>query len=99
MADDLTGNMTGSPLEELTAELKKMLIEGLRLEDIVPGDIAPDAVLFGEGLGLDSIDALEIGVMLDRRFGVKISSGDERNPQIFASLRSLAEFVAANRTR
>lgn len=99
MADDLIENVIDGSIDGLIEELKKMLIEGLRLEDIMPDDIAPDAVLFGEGLGLDSIDALEIGVMLDRRFGVKISSGDERNPQIFASLRSLAEFVAANRTR
>lgn len=95
MADDL---IDGS-IDGLIEELKQMLIEGLRLEDIMPDDIAPDAMLFGEGLGLDSIDALEIGVMLDRRYGVKISSGDERNTQIFVSLRSLAEFVAANRTR
>lgn len=85
--------------DELIEQLKTMLIEGLRLEDVLPDDISPDAALFGEGLGLDSIDALEIGVMLDRQFGVRISSGDERNTQIFASLRSLAEFVAANRTR
>ncbi len=85
--------------DDLIEQLKQMLIEGLRLEDILPDDIAPDAALFGGGLGLDSIDALEIGVMLDRQFGVRISSGDERNEQIFASLRSLAEFVAANRTR
>jgi len=76
-----------------------MIIDGLRLEDITPDDLADDAALFGGGLGLDSIDALEIGVMLDRQYGVKITSGDERNNQIFASLRSLAEFVADNRTR
>lgn len=85
--------------DDLIGQLKTMLIEGLRLEDIVPDDLSPDAALFGDGLGLDSIDALEIGVMLDRQFGVKITSGDERNNQIFASLRSLAEFVANNRTR
>ncbi|WAR46430.1 phosphopantetheine-binding protein [Methylomonas rapida] len=85
--------------DDLIGQLKTMLIEGLRLEDIVPDDLAPDAALFGEGLGLDSIDALEIGVMLDRQFGVKITSGDERNHQIFSSLHSLAEFVANNRTR
>ncbi|MDD5033353.1 MAG: phosphopantetheine-binding protein [Methylococcaceae bacterium] len=83
----------------LINELKEMLIEGLRLEEVSPEDIAPQDPLFGSGLGLDSIDALEIGVMLDRQYGVKITSGDERNPQIFASLQSLAEFVAANRTR
>jgi len=85
--------------ENLIEELKTMLIDGLRLEDVAPEDIAPDGALFGSGLGLDSIDALEIGVMLDRRYGVKITSGDERNPQIFASLNALAEFVASNRTR
>lgn len=85
--------------DDLTEQLKTLLIEGLRLEDVLPGEIDPDAALFGEGLGLDSIDALEIGVMLDRQFGIKITSGDERNTQIFASLRALAEFVAANRSR
>ena len=85
--------------DDLISQLKTMLIEGLRLEDIVPDDLSPDAALFGGGLGLDSIDALEIGVMLDREFGIKITSGDERNNQIFASLRALAEFVADNRSR
>lgn len=85
--------------DDLIDELKAMLIEGLRLEDIAPADISADMALFGGGLGLDSIDALEIGVMLDRRYGIKITSGDERNNQIFVSLRTLADFVAANRTR
>ncbi|OAI18621.1 acyl carrier protein [Methylomonas lenta] len=85
--------------DDLISQLKAMLIEGLRLEDIAPDDLSPDAALFGGGLGLDSIDALEIGVMLDRQFGIKITSGDERNNQIFASVRALAEFVADNRSR
>jgi acyl carrier protein len=85
--------------DDLINQLKTLLIEGLRLEDIVPDDLSADAALFGGGLGLDSIDALEIGVMLDRQYGIKITSGDERNPQIFVSLQSLANFVAANRTR
>jgi acyl carrier protein len=85
--------------DDLISQLKTMLIEGLRLEDILLDDISPDAPLFNGGLGLDSIDALEIGVMLDRQFGIKITSGDERNNQIFVSLRSLADFVAANRLR
>jgi acyl carrier protein len=80
-------------------ELKKLLIEGLRLEEITPDDIDPGAPLFGAGLGLDSIDALEIGVMLDRTYGVKIASGDERNPEIFASLNALADFVTAHRSK
>jgi acyl carrier protein len=84
---------------KLIDELRILLIDGLRLEDIAPDDISAEAPLFGSGLGLDSIDALEIGVMLDRAYGVKITSNDERNPQIFASLQALAEFVAANRSR
>lgn len=85
--------------DDLINELKTMLIEGLRLEDVTVDDISPEMALFGGGLGLDSIDALEIGVMLDRQYGIKITSGDERNNQIFVSLSTLAEFVAANRTR
>lgn len=85
--------------DDLISQLKTLLIEGLRLEDIAPDDLSADEALFGGGLGLDSIDALEIGVMLDRQYGVKITSGDERNNQIFASLSALADFVAENRTR
>jgi acyl carrier protein len=85
--------------DDLISQLKTMLIEGLRLDDIMPDDISPDTALFGGGLGLDSIDALEIGVMLDRKYGIKITSDDTRNNEIFKSLGSLAEFVAANRSR
>ena len=87
--------MTGS----LIPELKKLLIEGLLLEDITPDSIDPDEPLFGEGLGLDSIDALEIAVLLDREYGVKITSEDNRNQEIFASLNSLAVFISSNRTK
>jgi len=85
--------------EKLISELKELLIEGLHLEDIQADDIDPGEPLFGEGLGLDSIDALEIAVLLDRKYGVRIISEDERNQEIFASLGSLAEFVAANRSK
>ncbi len=89
--------MTETPVSEMIDELKLLLIQGLHLEDVSPEDIDPDAPLFGEGLGLDSIDALEIGVMLDRKYGIKLVSNDERNNKIFASLKSLAEFVASHR--
>jgi acyl carrier protein len=85
--------------QELVAELKILLLEGLHLEDITAEEIIPDEPLFGEGLGLDSIDALEIAVLLDRKYGVKITSEDDRNQEIFASLNSLAEFVAENRSK
>ncbi len=85
--------------QELVAELKTLFIEGLHLEDVTADEIIADEPLFGEGLGLDSIDALEIAVLLDRTYGVKITSEDERNQEIFASLNSLAAFVAENRTQ
>lgn len=85
--------------QELVAELKILLIEGLHLEDVTAEEIIPDEPLFGEGLGLDSIDALEIAVLLDRKYGVKITSEDDRNQEIFASLNSLTEFVAENRSK
>ncbi|SHE22035.1 phosphopantetheine-binding protein [methanotrophic endosymbiont of Bathymodiolus puteoserpentis (Logatchev)] len=85
--------------QELVAELKTLFIDGLHLEDISAEDIGADEPLFGEGLGLDSIDALEIAVLLDRQYGVKITSEDDRNQAIFASLNSLAEFVTENRSK
>ena len=85
--------------QELVVELRTLLIEGLHLEDITAEEIIPDEPLFGEGLGLDSIDALEIAVLLDRKYGVKITSEDDRNQEIFASLNSLAVFVVENRTK
>jgi len=85
--------------DALIAELKTLIIEGLHLEDITTEEIMPDEPLFGEGLGLDSIDALEIAVLLDRKYGVKITSEDERNQDIFASLNSLAQFIAENKTK
>lgn len=87
--------MTGTLIDEL----RLLLIEELLLEDIEPEDILADEPLFGEGLGLDSIDALEIAVLLDRQYGIKITAEDNRNQAIFASLSSLAEFIAANRTK
>ena len=83
-----------SPLE---LELKKLIIEALALEDIEPEDIVSEDALFVEGLGLDSIDALEITMVLEERYGVEIDDDAERNREIFASVRSLASFVEANK--
>jgi len=79
-------------------ELKALLINELNLEDLSPEDIDENLPLFGDGLGLDSIDALELAVILDKTYGVKIKSGDSRNDEIFSSLSSLAKFVSENRT-
>lgn len=83
--------------DTLISELKALLIDGLHLEDITADEIALDEPLFGEGLGLDSIDALEMAVLLDRQYGIKITSEDDKNREIFACLASLATFVAENR--
>lgn len=79
-------------------ELKKYLIEALNLEEMTPDDIDGDAPLFGEGLGLDSIDALELIVILDKHYGIKLSSPAE-GKDIFKSVRTIAEYVAQHRTR
>ena len=82
-------------MEELIAKLKKEIIEVLNLEDIKPEDIDPDAALFGDGLGLDSIDALELIVLLEKNYGIKIEDPKEGR-KIFYSLRTMAEFIRAH---
>ena len=85
--------------ESLHAELKKLIVESLALEDTTPDEIETDALLFGEGLGLDSIDALEIAMVLEERYGVTLDDDPESNQRIFESIRSLTAFVAESRVR
>jgi len=85
--------------EALEAELKGLIVESLALEDIEPAEIESGAPLFVERLGLDSIDALELAMALEERFGVKIGEDPEVNQRIFASVASLASFVEENRVR
>ena len=75
------------------AEIKKFIVEVLDLEDVTPDDIEDDQPLFGDGLGLDSIDALEIGVALRKRYKVQIETNDPNVRQYFLSASSLTEFV------
>lgn len=79
--------------ENLKKEIKEVIISSLQLEDITPENIIDDEPLFGEGLGLDSIDALELGVALKKKFGVKFSSESADNKQHFASVNALAEYI------
>ena len=81
-------------LEGLEAEIKALIVESLMLEDLAPEEIASEAPLFVEGLGLDSIDALEIAMALEQRYGVAVGEDAEKNQEIFASVRSLANFVS-----
>lgn len=82
-------------MEELKLKLKAQLIEQLNLEDIEVEDINSSDPLFGDGLGLDSIDALEIIVLLEKEYGIKIDN-PKNGKEIFQSIDTLAEFVSAN---
>ena len=85
--------------ESLHTELKKLIVETLALEDTAPDEIENDAPLFEEGLGLDSIDALEIAMVLEERYGVTLDDDPELNQRVFESVRSLTAFVAESRVR
>lgn len=85
-------------MEQLIEQLKQQLIDALNLEEMTPADIDSDAPLFGEGLGLDSIDALEIILILEREYGIKLDDPKTTKAH-FASIRVLAEFITANRTK
>jgi acyl carrier protein len=84
------------PIEKLESELKLLIIEVLVLEDVTPEEIVSTEPLFGDGLGLDSIDALEIAMALEERYGVVTGEDAEENQKNFASIRALATFVAGN---
>ncbi len=83
---------------EAERELAELLVESLNLEDVAPAAIDPEAALFNDGLGLDSIDALELALAIGKRYGFQLRSDNDDNRRIFASLRALSAHVQANRT-
>lgn len=85
-------------MEELVEILKKQIIEALNLEDMTPEDIDSEAPLFGDGLGLDSIDALELIVLLEKNYGIRLANPAE-GKAIFKSVKSIAEYVSINRKK
>ena len=85
-------------MEELVLQLKNDIIEALNLEDVKPEDIDADAPLFGSGLGLDSIDALELIVLLERKYGIKLKD-PSKSKEVFMSVNIMAKFIAENRTK
>ena len=85
-------------MEELISKLKEQIIETLNLEDLTPADSENDAPLFGEGLGLDSIDVLELIVLLERNYGIKFQTPAE-GKAVFQSVSVMAEYIAANRKK
>lgn len=82
-------------MDQLEARIRQLIIDVLNLEDITADEIDPEEALFGEGLGLDSIDALEIGIELQKSFGLKINTQDKDLASHFYSVRSLARFISS----
>lgn len=82
----------------LTAEVAALIVEALNL-DVAPADVDPGAPLYGEGLGLDSIDILEIALVVSKQYGVQLRADSEENERIFGSLRQLVEYIIAHRTK
>ncbi len=85
-------------MTESERKLAELLVTTLELEDIRPEDIDPQAPLFREGLGLDSIDALEIALAVSQHYGVQLKADDTANREAFASLAALAQFISTHRT-
>ena len=85
-------------MEQLILELKNEIIEVLNLEEMSPADIDENAPLFGEGLGLDSIDALELIVLMEKNYGIKLASAAE-GKNIFKSVKTRSDYISANRTK
>jgi len=79
--------------ENLEKQLKEVIVESLMLEDVKPEEIDSEEALFVDGLGLDSIDALELAIAIDKKFGVRIKPDDEDTRKVFASVRSLAGYL------
>ena len=86
-------------MNEEILELKELIISGLNLEDVAPGDINDDEPLFGDGLGLDSVDALELGLLVQKKYGIVLNSKTQKLKQIFSSVASLAQYIAENRSK
>lgn len=83
-------------MNQIEQQIKEIIVSSLDLEDVAPDDIETDAPLFGEGLGLDSIDALELGMAIRKKFGIAFSKSPEENKRIFHSVKSLAEYICTS---
>ena len=80
----------------LEKDIKELIIKSLELEDITPADINDEDPLFGDGLGLDSIDALELGMALKKNYNIKLSSDKDENSEYFYSVKTIADFIRTN---
>ncbi|MDP3538241.1 MAG: phosphopantetheine-binding protein [Azonexus sp.] len=94
----MSEEITPEAVEALLPEIAELIVSALNL-DVTPGEIEADAPLFGDGLGLDSIDVLEIALVISKRYGFQLRSDNEDNLRIFSSLRALTTYVASQRTK
>ena len=99
MNDERAGEANGAVDLSLRAEVTEMIIEALAIEEVTLDSIDPDAPIFGDGLGLTSIDALEIAFVVEQNYGLKLRSDDEQNHKILASLNNLTRHIAVHRTK
>ena len=83
----------------LQEEIKQIIIDTLNLEEMTASDIETEMPLFGDGLGLDSIDALELGLAIKNRYGIVLSTEDEKTKQIFYSVKTLADFISSQQNQ
>ncbi len=90
--------MSQAAIEALLPEVAELIVSALNL-DMAPAEIEADAPLFGDGLGLDSIDVLEIALVISKKYGFQLKSDNEDNIRIFSSLRALATYIASQRTQ
>jgi acyl carrier protein len=100
MSDKASLLQKPAPLADvgLQRELATLFVQALNLE-VAPADIDPNAPLYGEGLGLDSIDILEVALLVSKQYGIQLRAEAPENQQIFRSLRHLAEYIAVQRTK
>ncbi|MBL8439498.1 MAG: acyl carrier protein [Zoogloeaceae bacterium] len=94
----MTSTATPEAVAILIPEVAALIVEALNL-DMAPAEIEPDAPLFGDGLGLDSIDVLEVALVISKRYGFQLRSDSEDNVRIFSSLRALTAHIVANRSQ
>ena len=89
--------LTACAMDEIELELKRLIVSALSLEDVAPEEIDSIEPLFGEGLGLDSIDGLELGVAIRKAYGIRIEAVNEEVRRIFTNVRSIAAYIVAQR--
>ena len=94
----MSENFASVSFEDLMSEVAALIVEALNL-DVQPKDVKPDDPLYGEGLGLDSIDMLEISLVISKHYGFQLRSDNENNDKIYASLRALTTHIASQRTK